>query len=799
MPEERVNRPKRLDIDERFSFDALDYGRVRQELRNRLQSEISYPQAETLLPSTEPGDIAARLDETDEARRFCDREKATPYFTQMDDLRPILARALKGGLLSVEEILAVGRTVRLLRTASDVVLNTGRDYPLLEKMAGLIIHLPDLESDIGRCIHPEGWVLDSASSDLRKIRKSLDEARIDIEERLRRLIQKFGRRGYLREDNFTMRNGRYVLPFRSEHLRDEKLVIQSSSETHQTFFVEPLDMVERNNNLQRLKGEEEAEIERILYELTGEIADVAGEIRSSLEEGMKLDFIFARGRLSKDWGGTRAEYSDDIFIKGVRHPFVKGDIVPVDICISGKRGLIITGPNAGGKTVGLKSVGLCALVNQSGLHVPCEDRTRIPIFSGVFAEIGDRQNIDLSLSSFSAHIEFLKGMIASIDKESSGMPPLVLLDEIGRSTDPQEGSALALAVIEFLIDKGAFFAVTTHLPALKNLAMQRESVLSAASVEFDLENVQPLYKLKLDSLGASYALLMSERFGLDPRLVSRAREIVGKGADLLEVDIAMLQAKRDMLKEQIAGMQGEVKVIDDERLKLITLEKVILTDILEGIEKAYNHASDVIDKAVRQRDSILKQTVQSVEPDKSMKELEDGLKKIRRMRNILEIPEKAAVVQQDEPAVEHIEVGDRVWLVDLKKEGIGVEESRKGQYKVAVDALKLTVEPSGLLKMVDTPESREKRKTGTPAAPQVLPWFDMHGERVEEGLRKLDEYMDSAYYAKQREVRIIHGIGTGQLRRAVSEHLKKHDLVESFRTGTPEEGGVGATIVRFKE
>jgi len=788
-----------LSIDERFSFEALDYKRVREELIRRMQSEISYPLAESLVPLTDADEIRASLDETDEARRFIDRERAAPYFSQMDDLRPILLRASKGSILTIEEILATGRTTRLLRLASGTIINSEREYPLLKYLAGQIVYFPQLEEHISRCIHPEGWILDSASPELRKIRKALEEARNDIEQRLGKLIQHYGRKGYLREDNFTMRNDRYVLPFRSEHLRDEKLVIQSVSETHQTFFVEPLDMVDKNNHLQRLKGEEAAEIERILYELSVAIGDVAAEMKTSLEMGMRLDFIFAKGRLSHDWDGVAADRADDVMIRGVRHPFLKGEVVPVDIAISGRRGLIITGPNAGGKTIALKSIGLCALLKQSGLHVPAMDGTRFPIFGSVLAEIGDRQNIDLSLSSFSAHIEFLKGMVRVLERESRDMPALVLLDEIGRSTDPQEGSALALAVIEFLIDKGAFFAITTHLPALKNLTMERGRELSAASAEFDLEKVQPLYKLKLDSLGASYALLMSERFGLDSRLVKRAREIVGRGTDLLEIDIAMLQIKRDQLKTKIEGMEQELKAVDDERTKLVALERAVTTDVIQGVESAYQHASEVVEKAIKQRDSILKQTAQKSEANTELKKIEDGLMKIQRVRKLLQIPAKVEIQPEPASSSEPIQAGDRVWLIDLKKEGVVLEEGRKGQLKVAVDALKLTVEASGLRKMLETKPESKAAKTSTPFAPQVLPWLDLHGERVEEGLRKLDEYLDSAYFAKQKEVRIVHGIGSGQLRRAVRDHLKRHDVVESFRSGTPEEGGVGATIVRFKD
>ena len=789
---------KSLRIEERYSFEALDYFRVREELRCRLQSEISCPLAVNLEPSTSIEEITGWLTETDEARRFLDRERSAPYFTQMDDLRPIVRRASKGSLLSIEEILSVGRTIRLLRTASETILRTEREYPLLRQLAGRIIHLVDLEEHIAKCIHPEGWILDTASSELRRIRKALDEARNDIEERLRRLIQNYGRKGYLREDNFTMRNGRYVLPFRSEHLRDEKVVIQSASESHQTFFVEPLDLVEKNNNLQRLQGEEAAEIERILYELSVEIGEVESEIRSSLEVGINLDFIFAKGRLSKDWRGTQAVVADDLIIRGIKHPFLHGDVIPVDIEIKGRKGLIITGPNAGGKTIALKSMGLCVLLNQSGLHLPVENGTRLPLFGAVLAEIGDRQNIDLSLSSFSAHVEFLKGMIRTIEYGAGNLPALVLLDEIGRSTDPQEGSALALAVIEFLIDRGAFFAVTTHLPALKNLSMSRSADLTAASVEFDLENVQPMYKLKLDSLGASYALLMSERFGLDRRIVERAREIVGQGTDLLEIDIAMLQAKRDHLKEKIKGMEKEAAIIDEKRARLVALENIVVGDIIEGVSKSYEYAIDIVTKAVKQRDSILKAAVEKAELDKELDVLEQGLQKVRRVRNLLKVPIKAEAQVVEKGIDAPLNVGDRVWLVDLRKEGVIIDEDRKGQFKVAVDALKLTVDPSGLKKIIEV-DSGTASKVDTPKAPQVLPWIDMHGERVEDGLRKLDEYLDSAYYGKQREVRIIHGIGTGQLRRAVREHLKKHDLVESFRTGTPDEGGVGATIARFKD
>jgi len=798
--EEDKKQDDELSIDDRFGFDALDYYRVRDELRDRLQSDISIPKVDTLVPSTDRPEIAGFLDETDDARRFIDRERATPILAQMDDIRIISTRAAKGAMLSIEEIVAVGRTIRILRVASDVILKAVHDYPLLEHLANGIARFPDLEEDFSRCIHPEGWILDSASSDLRKIRKSLEAARTAIEGRLRKMLANYGRKGYLRDDNFTMKNGRYVLPFRSEYLREEKVVIQSVSETRQTFFVEPLDMVERNNNLQRLHGEEDAEIERILYQLSSDIGDVAPEMKESLSIGIELDFIFAKGRLSADWACVTPRHGDEILIRAVRHPFLKVEPIPVDIAISGRKGLIITGPNAGGKTIGLKSIGICALLNQSGLHVPCDEGTILPLFGSVLAEIGDRQNIDLSLSSFSAHIEFLKGMTHIIERSSYDKPALVLLDEIGRSTDPQEGSALALAVIEYLIEKGAYFAVTTHLPALKNLVMERGEDLTAASVEFDIDKVEPLYRLKLDSLGASYAILMSERFGLDKRLVRRAKEIVGEGTDLLEIDIALLQAKRDTLKDQVGMLDEATAAIDEERTKLVALGKYVIWDILKGVEEAYEHAREVVSGAEKQRASILKQTCENVVVDKSSRELDDGLKKIRRMRNLLQIPEEI-VVKTGETSAERepLHVGDKVWLIDLKKEGEVIEEGRRGQFKVLVESLKMTVEKSGLKKIIQPKEPEYKSSTTTPPVQPVLGHIDLHGYRVEEGLRELDDYLDSAYCGNKREVCIVHGIGTGQLRRGVREHLKKHELVEAFRSATPSEGGAGATIVRFKE
>ncbi len=796
-----------LGIEERFSFEPLDYFRVRDELISRLQSDISIPLVKKLHPMTDDASIDSALAETNESRSFIDSEKSLPVFSQMDDLRPITLRAEKGSLLGIEEILAVARTVRLLRVASDAILNARFEYTILGRTAGQVLRFPELEEHISKCIHPEGWVLDSASPELRKIRKSLEHARAEIEERLRHLVQKFSRKGYLREDNFTMRNGRYVLPFRSEHLRTEDVVIQSASDTRQTFFVEPIEMVERNNKLQTLLGAEAAEVERILYELSNYIGNDAAQLRYSLENGMRLDFIFAKGRLSSDWRAVAAGVSDEIAIRGVKHPFLHGDIIPVDIVISGRKGLIITGPNAGGKTVSLKSMGLCVLLNQSGLHVPTGYETSLPRFESVLAEIGDRQNIDLSLSSFSAHIEFLKGMIHTINNASSGKPSLVLLDEIGRSTDPQEGSALALAVIEYLIDKGAYFAITTHLPALKNLVMKRADALTAASVDFDIEKVEPRYSLLLDSLGASYALLMSERFGLDRKLVERAKEIVGQGTDLLEIDITLLQTKRDALRIQVDNLERESASINDKRAKLVVLQNYVMADILDGVTHALEYARDVVSKALKQRDSILKQTAKVADKpveeggirDSDFEELERTLTKIRRKRNLMQVPGEALIIQSEEPLGEDVfEVGDKVWLIDLKKEGRIIGDGRKGQYKVAVESLKMTIDGSGLRKIEEQYEARAHAvKTPIPAA--VLGQLDLHGERVEQGLLKLDEYLDKAYYAKKAEVSIVHGIGTGQLRRAVQEHLKKHDLVESFRSGTPNEGGVGATIVRFKE
>ncbi len=789
------------DIPNRYSLYVLEYAVIIDRLAGSTQSTLGHELAESLLPSADPAEINNRLDFTDDARRFFDRESVLVSFQGLNDILDSTGRAGKGGLLGPGELWKINSTLKSVRSARRTIKEAQFEYPHISREGQRLGVYPEVEDALDHAIHPDGEVMDRASQELKRIRAELNRERERAEKTLAGMIQNFSRSGYLRETNYTVRNGRYVLPFRQDCQKNVKSVVQARSPTGATVFLEPLELVERNNRLSELKGEEEAEVTRILSELSALVGARADEIRSSLNTAGFLDFVFGCGRLSREFKGTRAEIGESINIKSARHPMIPKDVVvPVDISFPGKtRALIVSGPNAGGKTVALKTTGLFALLNQSGLHIPAREGSVMPIFGSVHADIGDQQSIEWNLSSFSAHIVFLKRMLDSLDRKDH-LPALALLDEIGRSTDPQEGSALSLAVIEKLLESETFTAVTTHLPAIKNLALGDDERVTGASVEFDLENAEPLYTIRVGTLGASYAIAIARRLGLNASILERADDLLREKGDLLSIDLPSLEHRLEELKSEIKGTEDARRNAKEEMASLALMERLITISAVQRAEQVVREAEKRLEDARR---------IASKMPHKlDLDEVTDELRAIREYGIKLRTAADALAAPILDPGTELPEgesvtasgliTGSVVWVTSLRRQGELLELGEK-RSTVAIGGKRLKV-PTNQLKPLEPREVEALKIPRAKTPPQKsLPLFiDLHGLTVDEAVEMLDPYLDEAYYQGREQVHVIHGVGTGRLRKGLYRHLKKHQLVKGLELAKVEQGGPGVTIVTLK-
>jgi DNA mismatch repair protein MutS2 len=793
---------KDREIRERYSLDVLEYDVIIHRLAGCTQSPLGHELAEELLPSSNAGEIRTRLDFTDDARRFFDRESALVTFQGLNDVRDPVGKAGKGGLLGVIELWKVNSTLKSVRSARRVIREAQFEYPNITREGQKLGVFPEIEDALDHAIHPDGDVLDRASPELQRIRTELQRERERAERTLASMINNYSRHGYLRDSNYTIRNGRYVLPFRQDCQKNVKSVVQARSPTGATVFLEPLELVERNNRLSELKGEEEDEVARILAELSALVGTRADEIRATLNTAAFLDFVFACGRLSRDLKGSRAEMGDGVDLRAARHPMIPPtEVVPVDIAFPGKsRAMILSGPNAGGKTVALKTMGLFALLNQAGLHIPARDGSTLQVFGSIHADIGDQQSIEWNLSSFSAHVVFLKRAIASLGRDDH-LPALVLLDEIGRSTDPQEGSALSLAVIERLLETDTYTAVTTHLPAIKNLALGSDERVVGASVEFDIENAQPLYTIRVGTLGASYAIAIARRLGLDAEILKRADELILEKSDLLAIDLPSLEHRLEVTKAEIRDAEEGRDRADKELSALIVMERLITLSAIQKAESVVHEAEKRLEDA-RKLAAQMPHKLDQEQATDELKSIREFGEKLRKAADALAAPifEPASQMSAGSKgqAVGEVRKGDVVWVLSLRRQGEVLELGPK-RSTVAVSGKRLKV-PTDQIKPLEPREIEEMKISKAKTPPQKsLPLFiDLHGLTVDEAVVKLDPYLDEAYYQGRERVHVIHGVGTGRLRKGIHEHLKKHQLVESMELAEVEQGGAGVTIVSLK-
>lgn len=747
--------------------------------------------------------------ETTDSRRLI-TYKGTPSFGGIKDIAPHVSRAEKGAMLTTGELMEVGNVFRTCRGLIDYYKTDKTFDTVLDEVFARLVPNKFLEDKISRSIISQDSISDDASPELGTIRRKMRGANAKIREVLQRYITSPSYSKYLQENIITIRSGRYVIPVKSEYRNEIKGLVHDTSSTGSTLFVEPMAVVEINNEIKVLEKEESSEIERILYELSADVAAYSEPLRLNYYNITYLAAVFARGRLSLEYDGISPELVSErrVELNKARHPLLdKSTAVPIDIRIGGEFDtLIITGPNTGGKTVSLKTLGLLALMHQSGLHIPAAENSKMCIFEDILADIGDEQSIEQSLSTFSAHLTNIVRIMNTVGSEC-----LVLFDELGAGTDPVEGAALATSILEAVRKTGALCASTTHYAELKAYAIDTDGVCNA-SCEFDVETLKPTYKLIIGTPGRSNAFAIAAKLGLSGDIISNAKRHVNAESRRFEEVISKLDAERaemERLKEQTKKEREEFSAYK-AAAERDTAKR--LADAEKELERARVQARGMVNSAKASSDFIFAQLAE-VQKHKDKQDLADKLKQTREAvrKELRESSDKYDPVTEQASNDDYVlprplKVGDKVRVMTIGSDGeVKTLPDKNGNLTVSVGALSTRVNVKAL-RLLDTPnvtiksggKTYKTSEYSSVVRQSIKPEIDVRGFTGDDAWLAIDKYFDEAQLAGFSSVTIIHGKGTGALRAAITRELKADKRVRSFRAGVYGEGDSGVTVVEFK-
>jgi len=781
---------------DRRSLDLLEFPAIRA----RLAAVTSFPPgrrlAEALEPSDDPIVVARGLDETDQARDFIEQRPGAGIGAA-SDIGPAIERAVRGGRLEPAQFLEIATTLDATARLSTLLADERRT--LLRELGRELHALPALRSTLARSFDPVGELLDTASPRLGGLRAAVRVAYDRLRRRLDALVgSELG--NALQEPIITLRNGRYVVPVKSEARSRVKGIVHDASGSGQTLFIEPLVAVELGNAWREAQVAEAEEIARILDELSAFVASNADALRETLDALARFDLWSAKASLAAEMRASRAETTDrpEATLLSARHPGLTGHVIPIDIRIGdGYTALVVTGPNTGGKTVTLRTLGLLSLMHQAGLHIPAEAGSRLPIWRDVFADIGDEQSIAQSLSTFSGHLRSITRIV-----EAAEPGTLVLLDELGAGTDPTEGSALAQALLDHFIRAGALVAATTHYAELKAYAHTTPGARNAA-VEFDLETLTPTYRLTIGLPGGSQAFAIAERLGLPEAIVEDARSRLSETQRSFEATLASIRATEGETSDALVrAREAEVRTTEalraaqEERRRARQERDEAVTAARAKAERLVDRLRAEVDAA---REGLERETVTVPALDEAMARAERELENLPAGESGSE-PEPEVIPER------HWQLGERARSRSGGWEG-RIAALERGGKRATLEAggMRVTVDVDDLVPSVGEPDrggngaasSSNAAELRLDRARSVASSLDLRGARVDEALEALSRYLDDAGLAGLTKVLIIHGMGTGAVRDAVRSAAASHPLVKSLRPGQRGEGGDGATIVEF--
>ena len=777
---------------------ALEFSKIVDMLEQRAVSPMGKSKCAAIVPLTDLAEISRTQKETTEATGLILRRGSLPL-GGIKDIRAALARAGAGGMLQPSDFLEISGCLYVFGK----LLNYADDPAVLADLFEGITPCKSLEQEISRCIKDSGEISDNASSKLAEIRRSIRKSHDNIRDKLQGVIQSASYKTMLQDAIVTLRGDRFCVPVKAEFRGSFPGMVHDQSGSGSTVFMEPLSVVELNNKIKDLHFEEKREEEKILFKLSGMVAEDGIVLDANMANVTQLDFIFARGELSLQMRASEPLFNERgyVNIRKGRHPLLSGEVVPTDIELGGEFSmLLITGPNTGGKTVTLKTVGLFTLMGQAGLHIPAFDNSELAVFEEVFADIGDEQSIEQSLSTFSSHMSNIVRILESLPLCKTS---LVLLDELGAGTDPTEGAALAVSLLSFLHSRGIRTVVTTHYSELKLYALSTNGVENA-SCEFDVETLRPTYRLLIGIPGKSNAFAIAKRLGLPDEIIEEARALLSQKDIKFEDVITDLEAsKKQVLIEQdrAAVYAREAEKLREDAAKL---EEKLRTQREKLLQQAREEAHQLVRDARRESDAIIKQirdridSMERSEIDAAKKQMRDGL-------NALEGAFSPTSEKPTRKPPENLRRGDKVFIHSMNHVGMVLEPpNSSGETQIQAGIMKIKVNVSDLSLEEEDPAEKAaafikaRQSSSRVKSLNISPEIDLRGQLPEDAVNQAERYLDEAFLASLSTVTIIHGKGTGAVRKAIHNMLKRQPNVKDFRLGKYGEGEDGVTIVAFR-
>ncbi len=786
------------------TFNTLEYNKIIELLSEQASCDMAKKILRSIKPMTCAAEICDAISETTEAQTVIIKKGMVPL-GQIYDISGSLSFARKGGSLNMKQLLQV---LYNLKVASNVITFLKSDLPelpIIDSIREVLVTFPRLAENIDRCILSEDEMADNASSELKNIRRSITRQNDAIKNRINNILNSADNRTYLRDSIVTIRDGRYVIPVKAEHRGRFQGIIHDQSSTGATLFIEPQVIVNMNNELRELELAEKVEVERILLELSSAVAEHFHEIMNNQKLLIDLDVIFAKGKLSMLMGGEAPEIAEDglLNLKSARHPLIdKKKVIPIDVKLGDDyKTLVVTGPNTGGKTVTLKTVGLLVLMAQSGLHIPAAMTSRIPVFERIFADIGDEQSIEQSLSTFSSHMKNIVYILGEVNNSS-----LVLLDELGAGTDPTEGAALAISILENLKNWGACTIATTHYNELKKYALSTDGVENG-SMEFNINTLSPTYRLMTGIPGKSNAFEISRKLGLSEELINRASELLERKdiefedvIQSIEKDKKRAEEERDEAIMLNISMKKQKEELEKQAVRIKEQERDIIQKAKEEARSILKEAKDTagdVSKELRRLskiDSLGERNRRFDETKKRLKEAEDKFAE-RMVRRVNQSPVN----------VDKLKVGDKVRVLTLDQAGeiLSLPDS-KGDLVVKIGIMKVNINVDDLMFLENDIKKEDKAKGRYGSlykskAQSISVSVNVQGENLDDAVMDVDKYLDDAFMAGLKEVTVIHGRGEGILKEGLRKLFRRHKHVASYRKGGYNEGGDGVTIVTLKE
>ncbi len=788
------------------SLRVLEFDKVIELLKSKASSSLGLRYIENLLPSSDFEEVKYMQQETSETQAILTK-RGYVGLQGIYDIEDKVKRAKVGASLDTGSLLTIGQTLRVARTLKNSLSSSEEEdfnYPIIQSMSNGLYAYRDIEEAIFNAIISEIEIADSASTTLRDIRRRIVQKNQSIRSKLNSIIASTTYQKYLQDAIISVRGDRFVVPVKAEYRSQVAGIVHDQSSSGATLFIEPMSIVDMNNELRQLRLSEQEEIERILAELSNMVGEVADDLIANQEILGRLDFAFAKGKLSMQMKAIEPVLNEDqyINIKRGKHPLLDPKTVVPNTVYLGRNfhTLLITGPNTGGKTVTIKTVGLFALMTQSGLHIPADYGSSMCVYDNVFADIGDEQSIEQSLSTFSSHMTNIVSILKDVTEKS-----LVIFDELGAGTDPIEGAALAIAILEDVSMAGAKCIATTHYSEIKNYALTKEGVENAA-VEFDLETLSPTYRLLIGVPGKSNAFEISKKLGLSEYVISRAKEFID--SDNIEIEDILQSVEKNRIKAEEERLEAEKLKSEIERLKIEYDEKLqkITNQKEKMIEQARQEAFRITRQAKENVDEIIKE-LRKLEEERASKEKNQQIEALRKeltssMGSLQPSVKSMIVPKVASKEIKDLSPGEDVKVITLNQQGTVVYvDKNKKEAVVQIGIMKMTLPFKSLQKVkkdVKTTVTKTTRNIIKSKSGKVKSEVDLRGMNLEEAIMEVEKYLDDAYMAGHENVTIIHGIGTGVLKKGLQDILKRNKHVKSQRVGQYGEGGAGVTVVTLK-